>query len=93
MHAPSQTSTMPWLCYRRRNQWLRLAIASFCLPLTWLARVVCLAYAEATFFGVGMNVGCDDCNDDGRPSPGLAIAMESGEASAVRWAHGTLNKI
>ena len=26
---------MPWVCYRRRNQWLRVALASFCLPLTW----------------------------------------------------------
>ena len=34
--------TMPWVCYRRRNQWLRLALASFCLPLTWLACVVYL---------------------------------------------------
>ena len=31
-----------------------------------------------------MNVGCDDCNHDGRTSPGSAIAMERGEASAVR---------
>ena len=26
---------MPWVCCRRRNQWLRLALASFCLPLMW----------------------------------------------------------
>ena len=38
--APSQTSTIPWVCYRRRNQWLRLALALFCLPLIWLVRVV-----------------------------------------------------
>ena len=31
--------TIPWVCYRRRNQWLRLALALFCLPLIWLARV------------------------------------------------------
>ena len=31
-----------------------------------------------------MNIGCDDCNDDGRTSPGSAIAMERGEASTVR---------
>ena len=30
--------TIPWVCYRRRNQWLRLALALFCLPLIWLAR-------------------------------------------------------
>ena len=55
--------------------------------LTWLARMPCHArcapYAEATVFGVGMNVGCDDCNDDGRTSPGSAIAMERGEASSA----------
>ena len=34
--------TIPWVCYRRRNQWLRLALALFCLPLIWLARVVYL---------------------------------------------------
>ena len=44
----------------------------------------CVPYVEATAFGVGMNVGCDDCNDDGRTSPGSAIAMERGEASTVR---------
>ena len=43
-----------------------------------------LTYVEATVFGVGMNIGCDDCNDDGRTSPGSAIAMERGEASTVR---------
>ena len=37
-----RTHAMPWVCYRRRNQWLRLALASFCLPLMWLARVVYL---------------------------------------------------
>ena len=35
------------MCYRRRNQWLRLALASFCLPLTWLARVVYLLVGAA----------------------------------------------
>ena len=40
--APSQTATIPWVCYRRRNQWLRLALALCCLPLIWLARVVYL---------------------------------------------------
>ena len=46
--APSQTSTItyhtiptiPWVCYRRRSQWPRLALALCCLPLIWLARVV-----------------------------------------------------
>ena len=47
---PSQTSTIPWVCYRRRNQWPRLALASFCLPLIWLARVVYLL--------VGVAEGC-----------------------------------
>ena len=73
------------------------ALALFCLPLMWLARVVYLAYVEATVFGVGMNTGCDACNDDGRTSPGsaIAIAMKSGEASIVRWAYvyGMLNTI
>ena len=50
----------------------------------WLARVVYLTYVEATVFGVGMNIGCDDCNNDGRTSLGSAIAMERGEASTVR---------
>ena len=50
----------------------------------WLARVVHLTRVEATVFGVGMDIGCDDCNDDGRTSPESAIAMERGEASAVR---------
>ena len=40
--------TIPWVCYRRRNQWLRRALALFCLPLIWLARVVYLTYVEAT---------------------------------------------
>ena len=46
-------------------------------------------YVEATVFGVGMNVGCDDCNNDGRTSPGSgsAIAMERGVASTVRVCH------
>ena len=79
------------MCYRRRNQWLRLALALFCLPLIWLARVVYLTFVEVTVFGVGINIGCDDCNHDGqigrtsrRTSPGSAIAMERGEASTVR---------
>ena len=45
--APLQTSTIPWVCYRRRNQWLRLALALFCLPLIWLARVVYLLVGVA----------------------------------------------
>ena len=28
------------MCYRRRNQWLRLAIVLFGLRLMWLARIV-----------------------------------------------------
>ena len=39
--------TIPWVCYRRRNQWLRLALALFCLPLIWLARVVYLLVGVA----------------------------------------------
>ena len=42
---------MPWVCYRRRNQWLRLALAFFCLPLTWLARVVHLLVGVAEGWG------------------------------------------
>ena len=45
--------TIPWVCYRRRNQWLRLALALFCLPLIWLARVVYLL--------VGVAEGCGGC--------------------------------
>ena len=37
--------------YRRRNQWLRLALALFCLPLTWLARVVYLLVGVAEGWG------------------------------------------
>ena len=29
-------NTIPWVCYRRRNMWLRLALASLCHPLIWL---------------------------------------------------------
>ena len=39
--------TIPWVCYRRRNQWLRLALALFCLPLIWLACVVYLLVCVA----------------------------------------------
>ena len=48
---PSQTSTIPWVCYRRRNQWLRLALALFCLPLIWLARIVYLLVVVAGGWG------------------------------------------
>ena len=81
-HTTIPYHTIPWVCYRRRNQWLRLALALFCLPLIWLARVV--PYVEATVFGVGIDVGSDDCNDDGCTSPRPAIAVERGEASTVR---------
>ena len=43
--------TIPWVCYRRRNQWLRLALALFCLPLIWLARVVYLLVGVAEGWG------------------------------------------
>ena len=39
------------MCYRRRNQWLRLALALFCLPLMWLARVVYLLVGVAEGWG------------------------------------------
>jgi hypothetical protein len=39
------------LQHRRRNQWLRLALASFGLPLTWLARVVNLLVGVAEGWG------------------------------------------
>ena len=42
---------IPWVCYRRRNQWLRLALALFCLPLMWLARVVYLLVGAAEGWG------------------------------------------
>ena len=70
-------------CYRRRNQWPRLAlrVTSFCLPLissVWLVRIVYLT--QRLLLLVLMNIGCDDCNDDGRTSPGSAVVMERGEA-------------
>ena len=43
--------TIPWVCYRRRNQWLRLALALFCLPLMWLASVVYLLVGVAEGWG------------------------------------------
>ena len=58
--------------------------SSFILSSFDMACTCCVPYVEATAFGVDMNVGCDDCNDDGRTSPGSAIAMERGEASTVR---------
>ena len=58
--------------------------SSFILSSFDVACTCCVPYVEATVFGVGMNIGCDDCNDDGRTSPGSAIAMERGEASTVR---------
>ena len=58
--------------------------SSFILSSFDMACTCCVPYVEATVFGVGMNVGCDDCNNDGRTSPGSAIAMERGEASTVR---------
>ena len=39
LHRPLPYHTIPWVCYCRRNQWLRLALALFCLPLIWRARV------------------------------------------------------
>ena len=39
------------MCYRRRNQWLRLALALFCLSLIWLARVVYLLVGVAEGWG------------------------------------------
>ena len=67
--------------------------SSFILSSFDLACTCCVPYAEATVFSVGVNIGSDDCNDDGRTSPGSAIAMESGVASTGRWAYGMLNKI
>ena len=85
--APRQTSTIPWVCCRRRNQWLRLALVWYGsgFILFDLACTCCVPYVEATVLGVGVNIGSDDCNDDdGRTSPRSAIAMERGEASTVR---------
>ena len=47
-------------------------------------------FVEATAFDVGMNIGCDDCNNDGRTSTGSAIAMERGEASTGRTIHNVM---
>ena len=52
--------TMPWVCYRRRNQWLRLALALFCLPLIWLACVVYLLVCVAEGWG-GLRVCVYPC--------------------------------
>ena len=59
--------------------------SSFILSSFDMACTCCVPYVrrEATAFGVGVNIDCDDCNDDGRTSPGSAIAMERGEASTV----------
>ena len=70
--APSQTSTIPyhtipWVCYRRRNQWLRLALALFCLPLIWLARVVYLL--------VGVAEGCGGWRGHAYPCAVTGYAM------------------
>ena len=43
--------------------------SSFILSSFGLACTCHVPYGETTVFGVGMNVGCDDCNDDGRTSP------------------------
>ena len=58
---------MPWVCYRRRNQWLRLALASFCLPLMWLARVVYLL--------VGVAEGCGGWRGHAHPCAVTGHAM------------------
>ena len=44
------------MCYRRRNQWLRLAQALFCLPLIWLVCGVYLLVCVAE--GWGGRRGC-----------------------------------
>ena len=44
--APSQTSTIPWVCYRRRNQWLRHTIPySMCLRL-YHCLCLCLCFSK-----------------------------------------------
>ena len=63
----SDTSTIPWVCYRRRNQWLRLALALFCLPLIWLARVVYLL--------VGVAEGCGGWRGHAYPCAVTGYAM------------------
>ena len=39
------------VCYRRRNPWLRLALASFILSSFDLAGTCCVPYVEVTVFG------------------------------------------
>ena len=62
--APSQTSTIPYhgCATVDATSDYALALALFCLPLIliWLARVLYLTHVEATVFGVGMNIGCDE---------------------------------
>ena len=68
--------TIPWVCYRRRNQWLRLALALFCLPLTWLARVVYLL--------VGVAEGCGGWRGHAYPTiphPANSAAAAAGKGS------------
>ena len=60
--------------------------SSFILSSFDLACTCCVPYVEATVFGVGVDIGSDDCNDGRRTSPGSAIAIERGEASTVRHA-------
>ena len=50
--------------------------SSFVLSSFDLACTCCVLYVEATVFGVGVHVGSDDCNDDGRTSPRSAVAMK-----------------
>ena len=50
--------TIPWVCYRRRNQWLRLALALFCLPLIWFSRVVYLLVGVAEGWGGRRGYAC-----------------------------------
>ena len=69
--------TIPWVCYRRRNLWLRLALALSCPPLILLERVGLVAVTvfggsftigasfTITVVGVGSDIDSDNGTDDG----------------------------
>ena len=65
---------MPWVCYRRRNQWLRLALASLCRPLTWLARGVHLLVGVAEGCG-GWRRHAHPCAVTGHAVPRCSVGV------------------
>ena len=92
--APSQTSTIPWVCYRRRNQWLRLALALFC-PIPYHTRggrqhlkcVDCMCgRVWVLFFWVGFQPrGCTHLR--GSAVYSLTQTQFSGASATMAW-HG-----